>query len=308
LMSSIKLRVMNESNKIVHGLWIGNTLSIIEQLCIRSYISCGHSFYLWLYEPLQGELPPEVHVKNASEIIPREQVFCYRNTNQFGHGKGSFAGFSDIFRYKLLYEKGGWWTDMDVVCLKPLDFDAAYVFRNHHDFPVIGNIMKCPQGSELMKACFDEATQQVTDENTDWNLPIKILNKHIALKHLENHILPFTNCDDWRIVKQLIIKNIAVPMHWHAIHLLNEEWRRHGIRKNGIAPHSYLGRKFSRYMPQTKPEFRFVRYLQNIWIISKPGEKLLAIKNRIIRFMWNMNDIFWKWVRGIQRNVFGIYK
>jgi mannosyltransferase OCH1-like enzyme len=29
---------------------------------------------------------------------------------------GSYAGFADHFRYKLLLEKGGWWPDLDMPC------------------------------------------------------------------------------------------------------------------------------------------------------------------------------------------------
>lgn len=46
-------------------------------------------------------------VKNAREIIPENQVFQYNQTYQFEYGKGSFAGFSDVFRYSLLYLHAG---------------------------------------------------------------------------------------------------------------------------------------------------------------------------------------------------------
>ena len=32
---------------------------------------------------------------------------------------GSLAAFSNLFRYKLLLERGGWWVDTDVICLRP---------------------------------------------------------------------------------------------------------------------------------------------------------------------------------------------
>jgi len=35
--------------------------------------------------------------------------------------------YSDLFRYSVLHQMGGWWSDLDVVCLKPFDFDDPYV-------------------------------------------------------------------------------------------------------------------------------------------------------------------------------------
>jgi len=297
---------LNNSNKIVHGLWIGSELSIIELLCIKSYLNNNHEFYLWLYEPIRTKLPEKVIIKDAAEIIPREFVFAYKNTNQYGHGKGSYAGFSDIFRYKLLYEQGGWWSDMDVICLKTLDFNEEYVFRSHHDFPVIGNIMKCPKGSDVMKTCYDEALQTVTNENTDWNLPIKILNKNIALYNLTKHIKIFTNPDDWRHVRNFIIKDIAIDENWYAIHLLNEEWRRNKIRRNGIGKNSLLGKQILKYYPDYLKQFKLSSYLHNYIAVLK--RKKIRLKEAIIRFFWFWSDIFWKIVRYIQRKVFGMGK
>jgi hypothetical protein len=133
---------MHEENKIVHGLWIGKHLSLVELLCLHSFLRQGHEFHLWTYDQLETPVPSGIFIEDASQIIASDEVFAYRNRNQFGHGKGSYAGFSDIFRYRLLYLKGGWWTDMDVVCLSPLDFREPYVFRTHHDFAAVGNIMK----------------------------------------------------------------------------------------------------------------------------------------------------------------------
>src|SRR5690606_17267238 len=167
----------------------GKTLSKIELLTIHSFLKYGYRFRLWLYEPLETPLPNGVILADAHEIIPREKVFRYKNKNQFGHGKGSVAGFSDIFRYKLLYEKGGWWTDMDITCLSPLFHEKTYFFRKHHQLNVVGNILKCPKNSVLMKRCYEEAINEIDENNTDWHKPIDILNKHINELQLQLYIV-----------------------------------------------------------------------------------------------------------------------
>ena len=100
---------------IVQGLWIGSSLSQMELACIQSYLNQGHEFHLYGYEKFKN-LPKGALWKNANQIIPQSQVF----TIQQGGVKGSYAGFADLFRYKLLHSAGGWWTDMDFLCFNPL--------------------------------------------------------------------------------------------------------------------------------------------------------------------------------------------
>jgi hypothetical protein len=232
------------ANHIINGLWIGNQLSILENLTIRSFLNKGHQFNLWVYDKSVAPLPSGVSIRDANEIIPFEEVFTYRFKNQFGHGQGSYAGFSDIFRYKLLYQYGGWWVDMDVTCLKPFDFEAPYVFRTHHDLRIVGNIMKCPPGSELMKVCYEKAVSQVSEVNRDWNLPIKILNETVEALDLGKYILELSNQDSWLVIRKMIRRNAEIPGHWYAIHWVNEEWRRNKVDKNYCGEHSTLRKLF----------------------------------------------------------------
>jgi hypothetical protein len=164
---------------IVNGLWIQGNLSSLEQLTIHSYIANGFTFRLWTYEPGKINAPGNTEVRDAAEILPADLIFRYHNINIHGHGKGSYAGFSDIFRYKLLYEHGGIWTDMDITCLKAFDITEDYFFRYHHKVGAVGNFMKCPPKSDLMKWCFEHAREKVTEHNNDWMLPIIILNEGI---------------------------------------------------------------------------------------------------------------------------------
>ncbi len=220
---------MDDSNLTVNAMWIGKSLSACELLTIKSFINNGHRFVLWAYDEIETPLPEGAVVKDASEIIPREKVFSYNHTNQFGHGKGSYAGFSDIFRYKLLYVYGGWWTDMDVTCLKPLDFKEDYVFRSHHSLPLVGNVMKCPRGSELMKMCYEEASEKVDADNRDWHLPIQILVDNVRAMGLESYVRKMSNEDSWNVVRKMLAGNVNVPNDWFVIHWVNEEWRRNRI-------------------------------------------------------------------------------
>lgn len=225
--------MLTTANKIVHGMWVGSTLSSLELLTLRSFTAHGHVFRLWTYARPDVVLPAGAELMDAAQIIPSEQVFSYRKGNQFGHGKGSFAGFSDLFRYKLLFEVGGWWADMDMTCLHPLAFEAPYVFRPHDVLPVVGNLMKCPRGSSLMHDCYEEAVKAVDEHNTDWLKPITILNDNIEKHHLTSYIVPrLSNADRWEVVDFYRSYPAVIPEKYFVFHWMNEEWRSRGLDKN----------------------------------------------------------------------------
>jgi hypothetical protein len=233
----------NNSNKIVQSLWIGGDLSLLEILTLYSFIQSGHTFHLYVYDAITTPLPKEVILKDANEILDRKYIFTYKNYNQFGHGKGSVSGFSDIFRYKLLYEKGNWWVDMDVCCLRFLNIEKSYYFRKHHELKAVGNVMKCPPNSALMKDCFKQALQEVNEHNTDWHKPIDILNQNIIAYDLERFIGDgISNRDWWMEIIGFLYSNKKIPDSWYFIHWTNENFRAHNINKNHFKINSTFGK------------------------------------------------------------------
>ena len=45
---------MRDENRIVHGVWIGDELSLLERLTIKLFQDQGHEFHLWSYKPLEN--------------------------------------------------------------------------------------------------------------------------------------------------------------------------------------------------------------------------------------------------------------
>lgn len=255
---------LSNENKVVNGLWIGPLLSNIELLTIRSFLAAGHIFRIWIYEPVSN-IPEGVEVFDANSIIPSDQIFRYKYANAFGHGKGSVSGFSDIFRYKLLYDQGGWWVDMDICCIAPFEFDAPYFFRTHHDLNMVGNIMKCPKGCKLMWECYTEAKEKVDENNTDWHKPIEILNRHVAEQGLSDYIFKnFSNEDKWQDIRRYIFGDREIPRAYVALHWMNEEWRSRGINKNDIRYNSTLGKLMLKYDIIKRPESELELWLNDI--------------------------------------------
>lgn len=231
--------------KRVHGLWIGNQLSNMELLTIYSFIEHGYDFYLWVYNQLDNTLPQQVKICDANEIISSDHIFTYKHKSQFGNGQGSVAGFSDIFRYKLLYEKGGWWVDMDITCLEPFDVAGDYFFRAHNSLDVVGNVIKAPRGSLLMKQCYEQAIQTINEENKDWHQPIQILVENITKLNLKEHIYSeMCNTDEFQKFEKYFFSDVEIPNNWKFIHWNNEILRIYGIHKN----HSYYCSVYSKLL------------------------------------------------------------
>lgn len=92
----------------ITGLWVGETLPLLAQLCIKSFLDHGHGFQLFTYRPYDN-IPAGTTVRDARGILPEEAVFCHEN--------GSLAPFADWFRNEFLVREGGYWTDLDVACL-----------------------------------------------------------------------------------------------------------------------------------------------------------------------------------------------
>ena len=113
---------MATDKQIIQGLWIGPELSAMEQLSIASFLKNGHEYHLYVYKEMKN-VPGGCVLRDANEILPGARVFQYQQYP-------SYAGFANFFRYKLLLERGGWWADTDVICLKTLDFPETQVFAS----------------------------------------------------------------------------------------------------------------------------------------------------------------------------------
>ncbi|HYC28936.1 MAG TPA: capsular polysaccharide synthesis protein [Chitinophagaceae bacterium] len=215
---------------VVHSLWIGNALSPLEQLTIASFIHHGHAFQLWTYEEVR-DVPRGAVIKDASEIIPKTRVFHYSKAGQFGLGKNSYAGFSDLFRYRLLHLHGGCWVDMDITCLQSLDIAAPYLFRHHHKLPAVGNVLHAPANDKLMAWCYNQLENRLDANNTDWLLPVRILNEGIKKYELTRYIQDISNRDSFPVLLQRLNRDPHTPGSWKVIHWMNEEFSRAGIAK-----------------------------------------------------------------------------
>lgn len=96
----------------VASLWIGDELSWLEQLCLKSFVDAGHRTTLFTYSKVEG-IPKGVHVEPADDIFRSDKVIRHART-------GSPAYHADVFRLHLIKDHDVIWVDTDAYCLRPL--------------------------------------------------------------------------------------------------------------------------------------------------------------------------------------------
>jgi len=213
---------------IIQSLWIGEKLSPLEKLSINSFLKNGHKYHLYTYKDVLG-IPEGVEVLNGNDIIAEEKIFSFTGWFQ----KNSFAPFSDIFRYKLLFEKGGTWSDTDAVALRPCRFDSDYVFSSEYseNGKVEANIgfIKAPKGASIMKACFEKALELHDANSTYVATGPRLIREMIERFGLQKYVRdPEVFCPvNWFDAHDLVKPNflgerLGEP---HTVHLWNSVWR-----------------------------------------------------------------------------------
>jgi len=240
-------------------LWVGGPLSMLESLSLTSWLANGHEVNLYTYGKPTNE-PKGLRICDAREILPAEA-----DTRSAAGGQ-SPTRFSDRFSYALLTARGGIWAEIDVVCLRPLEFAAGmdYFFASEMlpaqagdegklRIRASGCVMKAPAGSPLMKDCLDVASAPAGQRENAATGPL-LLHGAVEKYHMTAALLNpnlFCPLPFWN-VGALITGIALLPPESFGLHLWSESWRRNFFDKNAnydplslyerLKGH-YLGRK-----------------------------------------------------------------
>jgi hypothetical protein len=143
------MRTMTEFN----FFWHGGPLTILNWVGVASFVRLGHTARLWAYDPL--DVPAGVVVEDASEIIPKEALFHFMNPVT---GRPDVGPFSDLFRFKLLWMRGGWWSDTDVICLQrdipPCDYAWAQITPEIDPSALAPSQIKFPRRDSIIEQLY----------------------------------------------------------------------------------------------------------------------------------------------------------
>jgi hypothetical protein len=246
----------NIDSQLIQSLWIGGQLSNVERLCIKSFLDNGHDFHLYAYEEIHNA-PEGTQIHDARSIITEDAIFTYKE----GWAKGSVSGFADLFRLLLIQKNGGWWVDMDIICLKKFDLQADTVFCSSDETgygSLVNNcVFKAPKDSLFITYCLAQiAAIDLKTMSFGMAGPF-LFQKAVKELALEDLVVPFEyfNPITWRNVGDVILGKMSlkkkikeslrpilkpktlqgrrITADSYAVHFWNEVWKAGNFDKNG---------------------------------------------------------------------------
>jgi hypothetical protein len=225
-----------------HMFWAYGDLSNLERLCCASFVSHGYDLNLWSYGHIRNA-PPGVVLKDAREILGEEFVFL--------NAWGSYAGFSDLFRYAVLNKVGGLYADTDVIALEPPRQlpDQAFLCTErtvnadvNGALKLNGNVMfnPAPQIGNLIDLALAFSLRFPKNDVTWGELGPDLLTAIASLYKKHGFLVfgpEFANpVNYWNCPNHLLATGRKLPENAAFLHCYNEMWRREGADKNQAYP------------------------------------------------------------------------
>jgi hypothetical protein len=257
----------------VRAFWTGPAFSHYEELSLRSFVAAGARVMLYSTEK-NLRVPDGVELVDAREILSGD---IHQFT--FADGDRSPALHSDLFRYAALLMHGGWYADLDVICIgKKLPDGKVYIARESDDL-VNGAVLKFPAQSPVIAAAIEEAWSLLPETRAGAPLKTRVsigpalltkLAEEYAFDHL---VLPRGRAYE---IGYEEIPSMFDPMMREElearvagndfIHLWNEIWRRTRIPKNyGPPAGSFLDGLFKRFGMTFADEARLSADTVAVW-------------------------------------------
>src|SRR5690606_13645439 len=174
-------------------------------------------------------------IRDGNEILSINKIFF--------DSRNSVASFSDWFRYKMLYDRGGWWVDMDSVCLRHFNFEDDYCFATESN--VVGNveitngIITAAIRSDFLADCLENIDKYIliNKKSIRWGAFGPTFLREILgyYEHQPYVKSPEVFCPiPWKDTANLISGEFRLQLSSSifAIHLWNEIWSLRKLNKN----------------------------------------------------------------------------
>jgi hypothetical protein len=257
----------------VRLFWTGPQLSPYEELSLASFVAAGARVFLYSRDKTL-RLPDGVERVDLDELLTGE---LHHFT--FPDGDRSAALHSDLFRYMAIEQFGGWYADLDVICIGDRLPDCKVYLARESEWLINGAVMKFPPHAPFITAAIEESIKLLPDAAPGAPISARIsigpelvtrLVKDYALDHL---ILPRANAYeitydeiplmfDPRFCDELNARVAGKDF----VHLWNEIWRRVRIPKSyGPPAGSFLDGLFRRFGIEFPEEGRLSAQTIGVW-------------------------------------------
>ena len=159
------------------SLWVGGTLTKIQEISLSSFVFYGHDITLYVYD--QSIIVPEgVKKADAKDILSEESLFKVEN---------SYAAFSDVFRYNMIKKTGKIWVDADTICLSDnwefKDNIFASIELGYNDFCVVGGVLSLNKDSEIINYLIYEVNK-IDKEHMSWSDTVSYTHLTLPTKRI----------------------------------------------------------------------------------------------------------------------------
>ncbi|GGE00395.1 hypothetical protein SAMN05421774_101220 [Gemmobacter megaterium] len=132
----------------VGALWIGGSLSYLEQLCLKSFVDAGQHIVLYTYQGVTNA-PEGVELADANTILPQTGFLRHTRT-------GSPALHSDLFRYHMLAQHDDLiWADTDAYCVRPFATTTGHFYAWESKHGLNGGVLGLPRDSATLAALLE---------------------------------------------------------------------------------------------------------------------------------------------------------
>lgn len=242
------------SQPVVRTFWTGPPLSPYELLSLKSFVAAGARVFVYSTNKAL-RVPDGVELLDVRELLPGPVHRFY-----FPEGDPSPALHSDLFRYVALHMFGGWYADLDMICLYGLPADKVYLAWES-DKEVNGAIMKFPARSPVMASAIEEArallpqTERGASASLRGLLGPSLVTKLVHDFSLDHVLHPVSSAYPIAILDTpaMFDPTRCDELNERAarsdfVHLWNEYWRRVRIPKDlGPPKGSFLDGLFTRF-------------------------------------------------------------
>ena len=256
--------LQSQKRQEVRVFWTGPSLSLYEQLSLRSFVAAGARVQLFSYDD-DFAIPDGVEFINANDILPGP-VYAFQHAS----GDKSLALHSDLFRYVAIEKYGGWYVDADIVFIGSQLPDSPVYIARETEQVINGAVMKFPAHAPLLVTAIEEARRLLPQTAISNSHEARVLIgpalvtrllRELSLEHMVrprssayeigyDEIPAFfdpASCE--RLQERLADSDFT--------HLWNEVWRWVRIPKNYGPPEgSYLDSLFRRLDIKISPQAR----------------------------------------------------
>ena len=216
----------------VFTLWIGQEIPYLQEVAILSWIRLGYRVILYTnLKKLSKNLKKYSYyilLKKPYDILP------YNNQ--------AILPYSDLFRYKVLYQEGATWLDSDLVLLKRLPnqdiiISSEYTLQSgafkskNIKTPSIQSL-RFPKEDPLIKKVIDIIEEKIKNP-AQWRENMKVFQKQVDKFNYETEDPTMFCALSWFNAENLI-KDTEYPIKY-AVPPMNKNW----ILENSVGVHCW---------------------------------------------------------------------